>query len=184
MKKAKLYIIGEIFCISEKDGKVTITLIVKKDRIVRVTLPRRCCCPKNWNASDYVKITGSVTSIDDGEESCEAYKIEFSNAVLQKIFTAKSQNDKPDFCGDFHLVGTIERITPIGEDNYILTFSADDAIYTIYIDRYILFHNIIKLDISKKMRIEGKVSIISYHRYNFEGAISQINYIATNLDYI
>ena len=185
MKKANFVITGEVFCIGEtEDKKVRITLIVKKNKVVRVIVPRRCCNPKKWNVSDFIRVTGTIVEFEEGSESCEIYKAEFSSCVLKKLFTLNSVNDKTDFLGDFHLVGTLERITPIDEDNYVMLLSTDDGVYNIYADSYTLFHDIVKLDCTKKFRIQGKISIISYSRYEFEGVVSQINYVATNIDYI
>lgn len=181
MKKTNYYVIGEIFCIGENEnGKVDITLVSENDKILRICIPRKSCNVKNWNVSDYIKVSGKIFSLEDTDDG-NLNKIEFSSAVLQKLFTVDSHNPKVDYCAPFTLCGDLLTVTPIDAENYILTLASDDGVYTIYVDSYTLFKDIAKLNLQKKFRINGIVSITSYSRYAFEGVISKINYCATQI---
>lgn len=183
MKKEKLYAVGKIYFLEEKKKKVKITLANDDGSVFYAVVPRSCCNPRKWNPSDFVKIIGDVCDIEDSADG-KINKIEFAKATLQRLFDEKTENEKTDFCGTFAFVGELLHIIPIDEDNYVLTLCADDGIYNIHTDRYTLFHDIPKLDLTKNFRISGVVSFTSYRRYAFEGVISQTTYVATKISFV
>lgn len=177
--KVNFEIIGELYCISENSGTVAITLIVNHKDIARVQVPRRCCNPTKWHVKDYIKITGNVCDYKSGRKGSGIYNVVFSQAVLKRLFTAKDNNNKLDFAGDFSLVGKIERISRVDEEFFAVQLACnDEKVYTIYIDELSLG----RISTNNIFRICGKVSVISYQRYEFEGPVSQINYFATSIE--
>lgn len=177
--KVNFEITGELYCINDNGNTVTITLIVNQKDVVRVQVPRRCCNPRKWTVKDFIKIVGTVNDYKSGCEGSELYNVSFSQAVLKRLFTAKDQNHKLDFAGDFSLVGKIERISRVDEEFFAIQLACtDEKVYTIYVDELSLG----RIATYNTYRICGKVSIISYQRYEFEGAVSQINYFATSIE--
>ena len=183
MKKAKFEVSGEILSVTEvMGGKVDILLATETDRLIHVYLKRKNCNPHRWNVSDYIKVVGDVVTIEDSSDGALS-KIEFSNAVLKRLFSIGAQNKSIDYCSPISLCGEIVDVLPIDSENYELTLVSDDGIYIIECDNYTLFNNIVKLDMSKKFRINGVIYITKHSQYSSDGhVISRINFVATTVE--
>ena len=179
MKKEKFYVVGKIYCMKQENKKVKITLIDEGGEIFYAIVPRAACNPKHWS-SDFIKIEGHVCSINDSKDDDRAV-FEFSQAVLKRIFTKTSENKEIDYCETFAFECEILSLLPIEEDDYVLTVNTENGIHLIHTDRYTLFRNVKKLDLTKKFRISGVVSFVSYHRFEHEGVVSQVNFVATTI---
>ena len=185
MKKAKFEVSGEILSVTEvMGGKVDILLATETDRLIHVYLKRKNCNPHRWNTSDFIRIVGDVAELEDTPDGALS-RIEFSNAVLKRLFSIGAQNNIIDYCSPISLCGEIFDVLPIDSENYELTLVSDDGIYIIECDNYTLFNNIVKLDMSKKFRINGVVYITKHSRYSSDGhVVSRINYVATKVEYV
>lgn len=180
MKKEKFYVVGKIYCMNQEKKKVKITLVDEGGEIFYAVVPRTACNPKHWSSSDFIKVEGEICGISDSKDDDRAV-FEFSQAVLKRIFTEDSENKEIDYCGMFGFEGEILHVLPLDEDNYILTVNTENEIHLINTDRYTLFQDVKKLDLTKKFRISGVVSFVSYHRFEHEGVVSQVNFIATQV---
>lgn len=182
MKKAKFEISGEVYRITEiKGDKVEIALATETDNLIYVCVPRRCCNPHKWEVSDFIKINGTINNMEDSVDGT-LNKVEFSQAILKRLFTLDTENREIDYSTSFVLNGDILDVVPEDSENYTIVLLTDDGLYTIHCNTYTLFHNIIKLDLSKKFRINGVVYITNHSHYCYQGnAISRIQYIATRI---
>ena len=128
MNKEKFVINGEIYSIQEiKGGKVEITLVTETDKLMRVTVPRKNCCPHKWEVSDFINVTGTIISMDSSE-SGTIDKIEFSNATLKKLFTIDTYNENIDYCSQFVLTGEIINVLPVEKDEYAVTLYDENGL--------------------------------------------------------
>ena len=184
MKKGNFEINGEIYRVTEvKGGKVEITLATETDSLIYVYLPRRCCNPHRWSTSDFIKVTGTIIKMEDSDEGV-LNKIEFSQAIIKRLFTIETGNQEIDYCSVFTLNGRVENVFPVDKDNYELTLVTAEGTYTIQCDSYTLFRNITKLDLNNEFMINGVVYITKYSHYSYKGnVVSRINYVATNIAY-
>lgn len=180
MEKAKFYVIGRIYCINEIEGKIKITLIDDNNDVFYAIVPRSSCNPKKWNSGEFIKVEGDVCGIECSE-SQDITEYRFSNAILQRVLSKNSINEKIDYCSKFSFCGEIINVGVVNENHYVLRFKTDDGIYNIHTDRYTLFHEIVNIDLTKKYKITGVVSFVSYRRFQFEGVVSQINFVASKI---
>ena len=182
MENTKFYVLGRVYCINEAGAEIKIALIDDNNNLIYVIVPRNNCNPRKWSSDDYVKIEGDICGIECSE-SQEITEYRFSKAVLKRILSKNSINEKIDYCGKFSFYGEIINVGVVNENHYVLRFKTDDGIYNIHTDRYTLFHNIINIDLTKKYKLNGVVSFITYRRFEFEGVVSQINFAANQINF-
>ena len=184
MKKGKFIVNGEIVSVTEvKGGKVELKLFTETDKLIYVYLKRNNCNPYKWNVSDFISVEGSVVSMDSSELGT-LNKIEFSSATMKKLFTVDTQNENIDYCSQFTMTGEIINVLPVDKDEYALTLYTDEGLFVIRSDTHTLFSNITKLDVEKKVKINGVIYITNYSHYSEDGnVVSRINYTATQVEY-
>ena len=184
MNKEKFVVCGEIYSVKEiKGGKVEITLVTETDKLMHVTVPRKNCNPHKWNVSDFVRVEGNVASMDSTEAG-SLDKIEFSSAILKRLFTIDTYNETIDHCSQFVLTGEIINVLPIDKDEYAVTLYDENGLYVIQCDSNVLFCSG-KLDVTKKVKINGVVYITNHSHYCESGNVtSLISYCAIKMEYV
>lgn len=185
MKKDKFIVSGEIVSVTEvKGGKVELKLFTETGKLIYVYLKRNNCNPYKREDKDFVRVEGNVVSMDSTETGV-LNKIEFSSAIIKKLFTIDTYNENVDYCSQFVLNGEIINVLPVDKDEYALTLYTDEGLFVIRCDTYTLFSDIAKFDVSRRFKINGVIYITNHSHYSEDGnVVSRINYVATKVEYV
>ena len=177
MKEAITTVSGEVFCVTEWEGKVHMTLIDEMGEPIRVSVPRSVCNPRKREVGEQLIIRGRTKESD-------IFDAEFTQATLQKIETKNHTKETRKFVSKFSIVGKVVGMASRDIDNYTLTVLSPgpcEEYYTVFIDKE-EFHRVVRpMLVNHYIRFSGNISSIEYRRYEFEGDIKQIVYLADSV---
>ena len=177
-------LVGKILSITQRNSMVHIIVENNNDKIL-VEVPRKNCNPRKWARNNFVKIVGKVSKWTDAENDCK-YKVSFSQAVITKLFTEDSFNEKIDYAGDFSFVGYITHAAKYDDEFYRVVIQTEECreFFTIYIEKDAFEKIMYNFDCLRLINFSGKIAITSYCQYCLDVPVSRIQYFATSVNYV
>ncbi|MBR5222916.1 MAG: hypothetical protein IKV81_01955 [Clostridia bacterium] len=181
-KKVRTEIYGRIVSVALWNDVVNMTLETYSG-LANLKIPYRCCNVKKWYKNDFVKISGTVNKY---EMKNSIYEIIFTNCILEKQFDIKTEKSKLDYNADFSFLGHIVSIELVEENFYKVFFKTaeDEEIYTIYFEKSIFESAMEEFDFRRLIYLYGKFSAVSYKKYSYNEAVSEIRYYGVGMKYL